>query len=264
VSGLNNEDFKVPIIVRVVTVVLVVLLTSIATFFISMNTVGYEFNFNPFDPSSYLVMLPGTAISLIASLLVPSGNLKGALIQAGVWAAPVLLLQEGFKGLADPAAYIIPCAMIAGALLGFALSRKVTKSRRDIVVLVIIIAVLAAGPALILAYQHIRLQPIAWEEIVDRRPDLTTSEILGNREENGNIIISVKGVLLTEKDEVIYSQVDIVVDANTNVYKRISAGYVKASKDELLKAGNLVIWFSSLSDGGSGKYTGTAEKLVID
>jgi len=88
--------------------------------------------------------------------------------------------------------------------------------------------------------------------------------ILGRHEEDGKLIISVRGNLLADEKDVRYSHVDVVVDADTIIYKHTSIGYVKASRDELLKAGQLVIWFSGGSAADSSKYRGTAESIVIE
>lgn len=263
-ADLKNEDFKVPGILKAVAAVLVVLFTAITSFFISIYAVGYEFNFNPAAPVSYLLMLPGMVISLIASYLVPAVDLKGTLMQAGIWAAPILLVQEGFKGLIDPVAYLIPCGMITGALLGFILNRKMQKSRNTVTISIIMAVVLSAGLPLYLVYQHNSLQPASWAEIESRKPDMTTAEILGTHEEDGKLIISVRGDLLTDEKDVSYSQVDVVVDQATIIYKHTSAGNFKVSRDELLKAGQLVIWFSGGSAADSNKYRGTAETIVIE
>jgi hypothetical protein len=112
-----------------------------------------------------------------------------------------------------------------------------------------------------LVYQHNSLSPITWAEIENRRPDMTTSVILGESEENGNFVISVMGDLIDKRG---YTNVIVIVDANTKIYKLISMGYVKASVKELLRAENLIIWFSSGSEVDSSSFKGTAESIVIE
>jgi len=114
-------------------------------------------------------------ISLSASFIVPAGDLKGTLVQAVIWAAPILLLQEGFKGLTAPVAYLIPCGMISGALLGFVLKRKVQKSRNTVIISIIIAVALSTGLPLYLVYQNNSLKPVSWTDIEGRRPDMTTT-----------------------------------------------------------------------------------------
>ena len=63
-----------------------------------------------------------------------------------------------------------------------------------------------------------------------------------------------------------YSEVEIVVDSNTKIYKPIPKGFVAASKDELLKPRhqNISVWFSGGSEVEGHKYRGTGEAIVID
>lgn len=65
-------------------------------------------------------------------------------------------------------------------------------------------------------------------------------------------------------EEGAYYAVEIVVDSNTKVYKRIARGYVAASRNELLNARELTVWFSGGSEVEGHRYRGTAETIVID
>lgn len=126
---MKNENNSIPSFVKVLVAIFVVILTFISSFALSAALIGFEFDFDYLNPVSYLVILPGFIISLIASYLVPAADLKGALIQAVIWALPILFVQGGFQALLELKVYLIPCGMIAGAVLGFVLRRKVLKSR---------------------------------------------------------------------------------------------------------------------------------------
>lgn len=121
---MKKENNSTPRGSKAIAAFLVVILTIISSFALSAILIGVEFNFDYMNPVSYLVILPGFIISLIASYLVPADNLMGALIQAVIWALPVLLIQGGLQALLELKVYLIPCGMIAGAMLGFLLRRK--------------------------------------------------------------------------------------------------------------------------------------------
>jgi nitrogen regulatory protein PII-like uncharacterized protein len=263
----NTED-TIPIIVRIVTAVLVIFFTVLFTIYLALYTYGFGYNFNPQNPVSYLIILPGLIISILASYLLPA-DLKVTLLQGFVWAAPLLIIQGGFKGLLDPANYLIPSGVIAGALLGFVFNKKISKEKNNIVIALIIITVLGAGLPIFLVYQYKSLSPITWAEIENRTPDMMTIEMLGASEENGNLVISVMGDLkgktvYTKDEETVYTKATVIVDANTKIYKLMSMGYVKASEEELLKAEHLSIWFSSGSEVDSSSFKGNAESIVIE
>ena len=66
--------------------------------------------------------------------------------------------------------YLIPCGMIAGALLGFVINKKAAKSRNILMISIILIVLFGAGPSLFLAYPTSRvgsptLAPIQYWEI---------------------------------------------------------------------------------------------------
>ena len=160
--------------------------------------------------------------------------------------------------------YLIPCGMIAGALLGFVINKKAAKSRNILMISIILIVLFGAGPSLFLVYQYNSLHPIAWSDIEGREPDFSTDAILGNSEENGKLVItfSVGNAFMDGT----YSEVEIVVDSNTKIYKPIPKGFVAASKDELLKPRhqNISVWFRGGSEVEGHKYRGTGEAIVID
>lgn len=263
---MKNTDVTVPSIVRIVAAVLVVMLTFVSAIVLALYTYGFGYNFNPQNPVSYLIILPGLIISILASYLLPA-DLKCTLLQGFVWAAPLLIIQN--RGLLDPANYLIPSGVIAGALLGFVFNKKISKEKNNIVIALIIIAVLGVGLPIFLVYQHKSLGPITWAEIENRMPDMSTRGALVGSEENGNLVISVMGDLkdktvYTKDKDTVYTKAIVIVDANTKIYKLMSMGYVRASEEELLKAEHLSIWFSSGSEVDSSSFKGNAESIVIE
>jgi hypothetical protein len=74
---------------------------------------------------------------------------------------------------------------------------------------------------------RIKAMYIAWSKLEGRLSDFNTDTILGNSEENGKLVITATSPMFGRNSEGgAYYAVEIVIDSNTKVYKRIARGYV--------------------------------------